>query len=122
MEKNSHDEKGITNNKPEQDDYFTEEDYKTLKDVIDNKPEPVGVLLPDSTEAERKEKKKKFREAFSYFDKDNSGFINASELTYMLQSFGGMSSQDVRSLFGRELYKNNGFINYEQLLDKLFGV
>ena len=35
------------NNSPQktnEDDYFTEDDYKTIKDVIDNKPEQTGIL------------------------------------------------------------------------------
>jgi Ca2+-binding EF-hand superfamily protein len=114
------------NNSPQktnEDDYFTEDDYKTIKDVIDNKPEQTGILRDVyKNEEDRKKAKREFKEAFSYFDKDNSGFIDSSELTYMLQSFGNnISSQDIRLLFGRELYKNNGFVNYDQLLDKLFG-
>ena len=113
------------NNSPQktnEDDYFTEDDYKTIKDVIDNKPEQTGILRDNfKTDDDRKKAKRTYKEAFSYFDKDNSGFIDSSELTYMLQSFVGMSSQDIRLLFGRELYKNNGFVNYDQLLDKLFG-
>ena len=108
--------------KPDKDDYFTEDDYKTIKDVIENKPEETGILRDEfKSDDERKKAKREYKEAFSYFDKDNSGFIDSSELTYMLQSFKGMSSQDIRLLFGRELYKNNGFVNYDQLLDKLFG-
>ena len=108
--------------KTNQNDYFTEEDYKTIIDIIENKPEQAGILHDSfGNDDERKDAKQEYKKAFSYFDKDNSGFIDSSELTYMLQSFGGMSSQDIRLLFGRELYKNNGFINYDQLLDKLFG-
>lgn len=106
------------------DDFFNENDYKNIKDVLENKPESVGILRNSfASDAERQAAKQKYKEAFSYFDKDHSGFINSGELTYMLQSFGNepMSSQDIRLLFGRELYKNNGYINYEQLLNNLFG-
>lgn len=104
------------------EDYLTEEDYKNISDVIENKVETVGILKNSFRNDEEKNKKKnEFIEAFRFFDKDNTGFISSAEITYMLQNHGGMSLQDIRTLFGTEIYKNNGFINYEHFIDRLFG-
>ena len=75
-----------------------EEQY--IKSLSENNPDNIN------------QTRKTIIEIFSYFDKDDSGIINVSEMRYILEILGIKEKSHVDTLINRAEIEGNGYINY----------
>ena len=68
--------------------------------------------LSDSNPDKINQTRKTIIEIFSYFDKDDSGIINVSEMRYILDILGIKEKSHVDNLINRAEIEGNGYINY----------
>lgn len=103
---------------PEKNGFFTEANIKTIENsfkkyTVDDEPN-----FPDdnpSDEMQINAKRNEIIKAFSYFDKDKNGLINAAEFRELAIKYGGMSGEELDQLIERAEIDGNGFINYVEL-------
>ena len=103
---------------PERNGFFTDANIKTIENsfkkyTVDDEPN-----FPDdnpSNEIQTNIKRNEIIKAFSYFDKDKNGLINAAEFRELCVKYGGMSDEELDELIERAEVDGNGFINYVDL-------
>ena len=81
---------------------------KEQKDKEDNCIKNLSEKNPD----EINQKRKTIIEIFSYFDNDDSGLINVSDLRNILQILNVNEKSHVDTLINRAEIEGNGYINY----------
>ena len=81
---------------------------KNQKDKEDKCIQSLKEYNPD----EINQKRKAIIDIFSYFDRDNSGIINVSDLRYILKILKIKEKSHVDFLINRAEIEGNGYINY----------
>ena len=81
---------------------------KEQRDKEDKCIQNLQVNNPD----EINQKRKAIIEIFNYFDRDNSGIINVSDLRYILKTLEIEEQSHVDLLINRAEIEGNGYINY----------
>ena len=77
-----------------------------------DKEEKYIIPLSESNPDKINQTRKTIIEIFSYFDKDDSGIINVSDMRYILELLGINEQSHVDTLINRAEIEGNGYINY----------
>ncbi|XP_072034568.1 neo-calmodulin-like [Amphiura filiformis] len=68
-------------------------------------------------DAKSKISEEALREAFRCFDKDNNGYINASEFKEVMKNLGNkLSNKQVEEMISRSDADGDGRVNYEEFV------
>ena len=59
------------------------------------------------------------REAFSVLDEGGTGFIKATELSYMLVNMMGEKEEEVQGMMSEANVSKDGLINYDEFIRKI---
>ena len=98
------------------DKYVSEREIAYIQSCFDReqkeKEDAYISPLVDSTPDIINNKRKQLIEIFSYFDKDNTGIINVSDIRNVMQLLNQNEKSHVDSLLERAEIEGNGYINY----------
>ena len=72
--------------------------------------------INSNSSKEANQKRKELIEIFSYFDKDQTGIINVSELRNVMQILNQNDKSHVDTLLTRAEIEGNGYINYRDFV------
>ena len=64
-----------------------------------------------------KESDQELRDAFRVFDEEGTGFVSASDLTYILVNLMGEKEEEVKGMMKEVKVAKDGQINYEDFID-----
>ena len=102
------------------DKYVSEREIAYIQSCFDReqKEKEDGYISPlvDSTPDIINNKRKQLIEIFSYFDKDNTGIINVSDIRNVMQLLNQNEKSHVDSLLERAEIEGNGYINYRDFV------
>ena len=105
---------------PTTDKYVSERELAFIQSCFDKEQkmredqciQPISNATPD----EINQKRKQLIEIFSYFDKDQTGIINVSELRNVMQILNQNDKSHVDTLLTRAEIEGNGYINYRDFV------
>ena len=105
---------------PIKDKYVSERELALVQSCFDKErkakeDECLSPLLNASPD-EINQKRKELIEIFSYFDKDQTGIINVSELRNVMQILNQTDKSHVDTLLTRAEIEGNGYINYRDFV------
>ena len=107
-------------NPPTTDKYVSERELAFVQSCYDKeqkmKEEKCIIPIINSTPDMINQKRKELIEIFSYFDKDQTGIINASELRNIMKLLEINEKSHVDTLITRAEIEGNGYINYRDFV------
>ena len=107
-------------NPPTTDKYVSERELAFVQSCYDKeqkmKEEKCIIPIINSTPDMINQKRKELIEILSYFDKDQTGIINASELRNIMKLLEINEKSHVDTLITRAEIEGNGYINYRDFV------
>ena len=105
---------------PTTDKYVSERELAFIQSCFDKelkkKEEECIKPIENSNPDMINQKRKDLMEIFSYFDTDQTGIINVSELRYVMKLLGVDGKSHVDTLITRAEIEGNGYINYRDFV------